>query len=201
MTPPNKLDLYGQMFGRLVVLNEAESQKRWETVWQCLCACGNVKKVRAKHLRSGQVTSCGCRQGGFTHGMTKTRIYRVWCQMRRRCSTPNDRGWHLYGGRGITVCERWQSFNRFYADMGDPPPSTSLDRIDNDGPYSPENCRWATNAEQARNKRSNVFLTYGGITQTITDWARAKGIKESTLHGRYQRGVRPPALWLGEEGS
>lgn len=201
MTPANKLDLTGQRFGALVVLHEGATRSGWRTTWTCRCDCGVTKAISRGSLRSGRVTSCGCQQGRRTHLMAGTRIYKLWAQMRNRCSNPNDPGWLLYGGRGITVCDRWRSFENFYADMGERPPGTSLDRMNNAGDYEPGNCRWATASEQARNKRSNIYLTHDGVTRTLTDWARAAGIRPSTFLGRYRRGLRPPVLFTGTEAT
>jgi hypothetical protein len=122
------------------------------------------------------------------HGMAGTPLYRRWRAMLHRCSSPTNIDWKNYGGRGITVCERWQTFGNFYADMGDPPPGMSLDRIDNDGPYSPENCRWATQSRQTRNMRKTVMLEHGGVVQSLSDWADALGVPYRVLHCRLRHG-------------
>jgi hypothetical protein len=127
--------------------------------------------------------------------MSGTRIYKAWAQMKNRCSNVNDPGWANYGGRGITVCDRWQTFESFYADMGERPEGKTLDRIDNDGNYEPGNCRWATPSEQLSNRRTSLLLTLDGVTKTVTGWARSKGLRPGTILDRYRRGVRPPALW------
>jgi len=123
------------------------------------------------------------------HGMHGTKTYQVWKSMRERCLCKTSRAYNRYGGRGITICERWESFENFYADMGDRPEGKTIDRIDNDGPYSPENCRWATDIEQANNKRNNRLLTYKGKTQTVPQWARELGIKTGTIAVRLSRGL------------
>lgn len=124
------------------------------------------------------------------HGMSYTSEYRIWSGMRSRCENPSRHEFPNYGGRGIMVCPEWSSFNRFYADMG-PRPSLrhSLDRIDNDGPYSPENCRWATPSQQLRNRRNNVLLTYEGRTATLSEWSEILGINRSTMAGRVNDGL------------
>lgn len=171
------LDLTGQRFTRLVVLSR-QGTKNNQAKWLCQCDCGQQKEVSGNHLRSEFVRSCGCllqetSAARFrSHGKTKTRVYRAWKAMRQRCSNPaNEKNWKDYGGRGIRVCERWQSFENFYADMGDPPEGTSLDRIDFNGNYEPSNCRWATDMEQARNKRNNVLITYRGETRSLIEWS------------------------------
>lgn len=128
--------------------------------------------------------------GGRPHGMSKLPEYKGWQAMKRRCDNPADQKYARYGGRGITVCERWQRFVNFYADMGPrPSPNHSIDRIDNDGHYEPGNCRWATQSEQMLNTSRNVWLEYDGRRQTITQWAIEFGIALNTLKGRIHSGI------------
>jgi hypothetical protein len=122
------------------------------------------------------------------HGMTNSPEYEVWRAMKKRCSVKTVSNYADYGGRGIKVCERWQSFVNFIADMGTRPSGMTLERIDNDGDYSPENCRWATIAEQHTNMRSNRLLTLNGMTKTLTEWAHDIGMKPNTLLFRIRSG-------------
>jgi hypothetical protein len=149
--------------------------------WKCRCDCGGYLTVRAANLSSGNTNSCGCwkrefRRANETHGMKGTRTYGIWNQMKQRCSNANVPNFHLYGGRGISVCNRWHQFENFYADMGPCPPGRSLERINNDGNYEPGNCRWATKKEQGRNKRNNRHLEHDGRTLTISEWSEVTKI-------------------------
>lgn len=160
-------EMIGQKFGRLLIIRRAlpdGDQARWE----CLCDCGNVVTVRGGPLRGGHTRSCGCKNA-TTHGMSKTSLYRNWSDMKRRCLDPKNKAYSYYGGRGITVCSPWRrSFEEFYRDVGDKPgPEYTLDRIDSDGNYEPNNIRWATPQEQRDNKkfRSLSFNTYQNSTR------------------------------------
>lgn len=142
-----------------------------------------------------------------THGKSQSREYKIWCSMKRRCHSPDDQGYPNYGARGIFVCERWRkSFVDFIADLG-PRPSRrhSLERLDNAGPYSPENCRWGTDYEQSRNKRTSRYLTFRGRTMVMNDWCKELGIDSKTLRYRLGRGwsvddalTVPPSIALND---
>jgi hypothetical protein len=160
------IDLVGKEFGRLTVVALA-GRRGNNTYWQCQCNCGNQKTVRGSHLKRGDVKSCSCMRGGITHGEgsrskgQETAEYRTWLGMRRRCKNSKCRDWPDYGGRGIKVCDRWQIYTNFLADMGRKPgPKYSLDRIDNDGNYEPSNCRWATTKEQYDNRRVKFIKAF-----------------------------------------
>ncbi len=186
-------DLTGHVFGRSVVTEYAGKKGRCQA-WKILCECGNSKVVLASNLLNGHTQSCGClaaervRATHLTHGMYGTRTYRCWGAMVKRCRNPNDISYRRYGGRGITVCERWLRFENFLADMGKCPDGHSIERKDNSGDYGPGNCKWATASEQANNRRSSRFVTFEGVTLTVVQWAERTGIKTSTLFYRLNMG-------------
>lgn len=164
--PKAPMDLVGQKFGRLSVIDRTENSKSGGTRFICKCDCGNEVVVVGGNLRSGNTTSCGCfhkervaamnREVKVTHGKTHTRLYTIWTDMKQRCKNVNDRCYDIYGGRGITVCDEWANdFENFYewAMSNGYQDSLSIDREDNDKGYCPSNCRWATAKDQANNRR------------------------------------------------
>lgn len=185
-------DITGQRFGSLVVSSRHGSVSGRAT-WLCICDCGSEYIGNGKEMRAGKITSCGCgatrHSRKTTHGKSKTKIYSVWSNMKARCENLDDVSYQWYGARGITVSDEWtNSFEAFYADMGDAPEGCSLDRIDVDGQYSKENCKWATAAEQARNRRDNMHITINGITKIMSDWCKENGVPQGTASQRIQRG-------------
>lgn len=190
------IDLTGRRFGRLVVLERAQNRGH-HTCWLCQCDCGNKKTVYGTALGAGLTKSCGCfnvekmLSRTVTHGMTRSRLYREYSSMKRRCTNPNVRDYCRYGGRGISVCSEWlNSFEAFrdWAISAGYQEDLSLDRVDVNGNYCPENCRWITMDAQANNKRTSRFITYNGKTLTVAQWSKATGIKKETLYGRLNRG-------------
>lgn len=185
-------EMQQQRFGRWTALKYL-GRIEGKSMWLCCCDCGTSKSVLQTSLRSGKSQSCGCLNRELhrtTHGLSGSKLQKAWHNMMYRCYNAARRDYKNYGGRGITVCDRWRaSLSDFAADMGEPPTKRhSLDRIDNDGPYCPSNCRWATMREQRRNQRTSHLLTVGGKTQCVTDWARELGVRPETLFGRLRLG-------------
>jgi lambda repressor-like predicted transcriptional regulator len=159
-------------------------------MWECLCECGETAVVNGANLRNGKTRSC-CRScGGSTHGMADTPEYNCWIGFKGRCYNHNTTRFHRYGGRGITVCDRWlESFENFFEDMGPMPfKGASIGRLDNDGPYCPDNCRWETLEQQANNTSKSHYLTHNGETLTVAQWARKLGLNAGTIYVRLARG-------------
>lgn len=186
--PKRVIDLTGMRFERLIVVDYLGGKKRHK--WLCRCDCGAEKAVVGDDLKSGNTKSCGFYRTdnlvrhNKKHGKTQTREYSSWGSMRERCLNVRNKAYPGYGGRGITICERWDNFENFLADMGECPNGYSIDRIDNSGNYEPSNCRWADSKTQNRNKRNVHLITYGGETMSIGEWADRLGVQPSTLYAR-----------------
>ncbi|BAZ71379.1 hypothetical protein NIES4106_61760 (plasmid) [Fischerella sp. NIES-4106] len=164
MTKPFE-DLSGQIFGKLTVKGISHRHKHPSNcisiVWDCFCECGNTVKVFGKDLKKGNTLSCGCFKltHGLKHGLTNTPTYRCWSDIKTRCSNSKSRNYSNYGGRGITICDRWLSFENFLTDMGEVPNGYSIERIDNSKGYCPNNCKWASKSEQSINRRKQKDTT------------------------------------------
>ncbi len=191
--PAPTKDLTGLSFDRLTVLN-LSGYLGVVIAYDCLCRCGIKVRIRGTNLTNGHTKSCGCAQqesrcAPRKHGGSGTPEHRIWKDMRRRCRNPKNKRFKDYGGRGITICERWGDFAKFREDMGRrPSPSHTLDRKDNDGHYTPENCRWATPLEQANNTRGNRYITHGDITMTLSQWERHLRLPSGTVRQRLWNG-------------
>ncbi len=202
---PAAKDLAGMKFGKLTVIELVKSEcapgKRKRRKWLCQCECGNEVIVVADNLLSGHTLSCGCLQKErarnclLTHSSSNTRLYAVWCSMRARCNNPNSTYYHRYGGRGITVCQEWnESFESFQnwaltngydeeAKRGE----CTIDRIDNNQGYSPDNCRWVAQRIQMNNVSYNHRVKCNGEDHTIAEWARLLDTNPSNLRGKLER--------------
>lgn len=184
---PALVDLKGNKLGLLAVLQRDANGADGRPRWLCKCDCGRTTIVSASNLRSGKTRSCGCLVNGsatVVHGKCKTPTYEIWKSMRSRCNNSSNKSWARYGGRGITVCDRWNDFQSFYADMGEAPKRMALERIDNDGPYSPENCRWASYTDQARNKSNNSGFKHNGVFKIWAEWAEEGAVSQQLLRSR-----------------
>ena len=203
------IDRAGERHGRLVVLERAQGMGKRRVYWRCQCDCGRTTLVVADKLSSGKTRSCGClmadgiRARSLTHGHTQNRRptpeYKAWLHAKGRCYTTTDAKYPIYGGRGIVMSDRWKDdFDAFLADMGPRPDGRSLDRIDVNGPYSPENCRWATPATQANNTRGNIRVAIDGVELTLKEAARKYGVNYKALHHavRYKRADAEATLRL-----
>lgn len=192
------IDLSGQSFGKLTVLERAPNDGR-RTMWACRCSCGKSSIVDADHLRTGHTTSCGCawvekcRKHGHAHDRfgRQSRTYKAWVNMRSRADGVTEKYQEYYVDRKISVCDRWQRFENFLADMGECPKGMSLDRRDNNGNYEPKNCRWATPKEQTINRRKTLFVEFGGSRLCLKDACSRAGVLYDTALKRVRRGMTP----------
>ncbi len=192
--------MIGNVYGFLTVISFEGINENRCTMWKARCVCGVEKVFRRHALVTGNSKSCGCKkiESSTSHGhckgsrndpKRKTPTYNCWNAMRHRCNNPSNKHYEDYGGRGIKVCERWDQFENFLADMGPKPQGLSIDRIKNDLGYFKENCRWISLSEQQQNKRNNRFLTIDGRTECLAQWGREKKINPLTLSRRIDRGV------------
>ena len=199
-------DIIGQRFGKLKVVSFAYTRKgngrSYHSYYNCICDCGKSCVIDGLKLRSGHTQSCGCYrherqiEANTKHKGRYTRLYIVWCNMKGRCYNPNNKRYANYGARGITVCEEWrENFGAFKewaekngykvdAKRGE----NTIDRINNDKDYCPENCRWVSNKQQANNKSTNIFITYKSRTKTIAEWSEEIGLKPDTIKNRIKKG-------------
>lgn len=192
-------NLIGKRFGKLTVIGFGEKREgSRKTYFDCICDCGNLKTVRTDQLKGGLTKSCGCLKkeqdtlnlNRTTHNKSKTRIYKIWQSMKKRCYSEKDKCFYRYGGRGISVCDDWkESFERFYEWSIENGYSDSLtiDRIDNDGNYEPSNCRWTTLKEQSNNRSTNIKIKIGNATKTLTEWCEIFELDYKKINARYNR--------------
>ena len=190
-------DITGQKFNKLTVIKRLENSKWNETQWLCRCDCGNKVILTYGKIAYGHTKSCGCYKIEVTsknkrkHGLRNTRLYRIWNSMKQRCNNPNSSAYKDYGNRGIKVCKEWgNNFLNFYnwAMNNGYEDDLTIDRINNNEGYYPNNCRWVTSSQQANNKRSNVVLALDNEVHNISEWCRITGLTRSTITHRLQRG-------------
>lgn len=193
---PAPIDIHGQTFGFLRVLGKAENYGPY-TQWSVVCICGRVFTTQTRFLRNNNVASCGCKSNELrvmnncntSHRSSNTPTYKVWQMMKSRCTNPNYTHYSYYGGRGITVCDRWMnSFENFIADMGDRPDGYTIDRIDSNGHYTPTNCRWATRQQQVDNRQNNVYYVHNDCRYSLNQIAEMYGTTRALLYGHMYRG-------------
>lgn len=204
-------DLTGQKFGRLTVIGisrQVQKGNRVRYYWKCKCVCGNYHEARTDSLTSGMIQSCGCLKkeqaiknisSHHSHKQSGSRLYIIWQSMKKRCLNKNGPSYKRYGGRGITICDEWKDdFNSFFkwSMANGYNENLTIDRIDNNKGYYPDNCRWTTNKEQSRNRRSNIIVTYQGKKMTLIEASEKSGLPYSALHARYNRGVRGEELFI-----
>lgn len=189
--PPKLRVSAGERYGMLTIIKEVERRVtpsgRPYRRFRCQCDCGKDKIVDLANLKHNGLKSCGCII--VTHGRTRNGTYdptyKRWVDMRKRCSNPRSTNYKNYGGRGITVCDRWDDFTAFLEDMGEcPSPNHQIERIDNDGNYDSGNCCWATRIQQSRNRRNNTMITFRGETLCLAEWAERIGMNYRTLQDR-----------------
>ena len=189
-------DITGMKFGRLTVLRLSHKDNRHECHWLCKCDCGNEKTVSGNKLRSGNTKSCGCMQKEFLdgrlrrkHGLTNAKLYATWENMKHRCNDPNNWMYPNYGGRGIKVCEEWLDSSTFFewALRHGYEEGLSIERINVNGNYEPNNCRWVTQKVQSRNSRTNHLITYNDQTHCLVEWAEILGMPYTVIKNRITR--------------
>lgn len=195
------IDLTGQKFGRLTVIERVENNKWGGAQWLCNCSCKKQIITTGDRLIRVVTKSCGCLrkeltiQRNYKHGHScvskKSRIYEIWQSMIQRCNNPNYKFYKNYGGRGIKVCEKWLKFEGFLQDMGEQPEGLTLDRVDNNGDYYKENCRWTTQKEQMKNTRRAISITISQITKFLVEWCEELGLSYNTVYCRLWRGWTP----------
>lgn len=199
-------DLTGIQFGRLIAIKTIGLDNNKGYIWECKCECGTICQVRSHDLVRGATKSCGClhretivgNKFATIHGQYGTDLFNTWRHIKERCLLTYNKNYNHYGGRGITICNEWKenyfvfkdwSINNGYSK------GLSIDRINNDGNYEPNNCRWTTMKVQGNNRSTNIFVTYQDKTQTLSQWSEEKGINKGTLYGRFRKGWKDEKLF------
>lgn len=182
--PKDYSEFLGKVFGRLTIVSFSK-----DSMVTCKCICGNKSVHRWQNVKKGKTRSCGCleTESRYTHGKSGTTTYITWENMINRCNPDSKQHKNYPQYHGISVCERWKSFDNFLEDMGERPLGKTLDRIDGTKGYEPENCRWATKKQQQQNIKSNRWITFNGRTECLSEWSRITGIPDNTLYYRLKR--------------
>lgn len=191
-------DIAGKRYGRLIAIKRVGQTVNGQTLWLCRCDCGYEKVIRGGGLSSGQTKSCGCWNAeniktiNKTHGDSYTRLYKIWTDMKKRCSYfTKNKYYYLYGQRGIKVCDEWKdnylAFREWSMQNGYRE-NLTIDRINNDGDYEPSNCQWSDLSKQTNNKRSNIIFEFNGVSRTMIEWCKIKGLSYTMVKGRYRKG-------------
>lgn len=194
---PKHKSLLGQKFGMLLPMEFCRHGKNLRAAYLCQCDCGGQSIVFAQSLRGGFTRSCGCQVGAerIKHGLSREKVYSIWQGMKQRCDSDKMDSYPRYGGRGITYCDEWKYFENFYADMGPmPTPDHSIDRIDNNKGYFPNNCRWATDEEQMLNREITILIPYQGRMLTVNKLSAETGISRNTIRARVKYGWSPDEI-------
>ena len=188
-----RANLIGMTFCRLTVISEQGKSVRNDIMWLCKCTCGNETTLPTRKLKGGEVKSCGCYKGDYmrskmtTHDHARTRTYTSWNSMKNRCTNPNHISYANYGGRGISICDRWvNSFENFLYDMGERPTGKTLDRINTNGIYEPLNCKWSTLKEQQRNRRYVRKMEYNGEIKTLPEWCDILNLNKTKVLNKFR---------------
>ena len=186
-------NISNKKFGKLTAIGKTDNSSSGKTRWLCICDCGNKSKVETYKLTIGHTKTCGCSKlisHNKTHGLSKTPEYRVWDGIIQRTTNPSCSSFSRYGGRGIGVCDRWLKFENFIQDMGERPNSDlTIERVENNKGYSPDNCIWDNRINQARNRRSNRVIVIDGRSMVLAEWLEITGLNRSTFHRRQKRGL------------
>lgn len=191
-------DIAGQKFNKLTAIKFTGESTTSGRIWECVCDCGNIALVPIGKLTSSHTKSCGCQKiestikrstkHGFAQRGILNKTWMIWTDMRKRCFNKNNNRFNHYGGRGITICERWNDFNNFIEDMGECPDGYSIERVDVNGNYAPENCKWIPMIEQSRNTTRVIYITINGETKILADWARHFSIDYRKVQYRIKKG-------------
>lgn len=201
---PKFIDLINRQFGKLTVISKADIKTlNRGVVWLCHCECGNKEfYTRTSYLINDLTVSCGCyrrKRTEFSDIIKKKLLYERWKSIKKRCLNENSQSYHLYGGRGIKICDRWkESFEAFVADMGEPPEGHEIDRINNNGNYEPNNCRWVLGKINQNNRRNNHRIAVNGIELNIGQWAYIFGIHKATFSARIKRCIVPEEQYISD---